>query len=159
MSNEFAWAVGVFEGEGCFNFVDERPRYIQVNSTDLDVLERVQKVFACGRIYGPYQRVEGHKPMYVWKTTTKHEMPSLLRKMLPLLGARRKARALEALAYLDGPRSRPHFNSDRCGKGHVYTDENTYIAPNGTRRCRQCMYEKNRAYRQRRKLRDPSYQH
>lgn len=34
---------------------------------------------------------------------------------------------------------RLHRNPDnRCRHGHEYTPENTYIKPNGTRRCREC---------------------
>lgn len=35
----------------------------------------------------------------------------------------------------------------QCRNGHKYTDENTYIKPNGNRNCRTCITESSRRYR------------
>lgn len=36
--------------------------------------------------------------------------------------------------------------SDRCGKGHLYTPENTYIDPRGRRSCRTCQKVRSREW-------------
>lgn len=41
-----------------------------------------------------------------------------------------------------GPR--PHLQKTRCKRGHRLDDENTYIAPDGSRSCRTCRREKQR---------------
>lgn len=38
--------------------------------------------------------------------------------------------------------------ADTCGKGHPYTEENTYIKPNGSRNCRDCQRGYNRTANQ-----------
>lgn len=38
-----------------------------------------------------------------------------------------------------------------CAQGHDYSDENTYIKPNGTRGCRTCKRERNRVAAARRR--------
>lgn len=45
-----AWVAGLFEGEGTFCFHKERPKTVQITSTDLDVLEKVKENFG-GKIY------------------------------------------------------------------------------------------------------------
>lgn len=42
---------------------------------------------------------------------------------------------------------RPHALRTACNAGHEYTPENTYVDPNGSRRCRTCM----RAYDRKRR--------
>jgi hypothetical protein len=39
---------------------------------------------------------------------------------------------------LRGAGAASRFFHDACDRGHVYTRENTYITPNGHRRCRGC---------------------
>lgn len=44
-----------------------------------------------------------------------------------------------------------------CPKGHAYTEENTYIAPNGWRQCHQCRRSHVEALRARRGLPLPQW--
>jgi hypothetical protein len=39
--------------------------------------------------------------------------------------------------------------SDKCLRGHLFTEENTYIRPNGRRTCRACAKSRNDYYRSR----------
>lgn len=40
--------------------------------------------------------------------------------------------------------SAAHAAKTACPQGHPYDDENTYIHPNGSRRCRECMRARDR---------------
>jgi hypothetical protein len=69
-SHDLAWAAGLFEGEG---YVEHRPngcgrttRGLGLAMTDLDVVERFQKVVGVGAVRGPYTN-RRNKPLYVWK--------------------------------------------------------------------------------------------
>lgn len=60
-----AWAAGLFEGEGSFNFHKNKAKHISITSTDLDVLERMYNFFG-GNIYKTKKYKEHYKQAYVW---------------------------------------------------------------------------------------------
>lgn len=94
MTTDLAWAVGLFEGEGCVAALpNERIRLI-VTNTDRDTLERFEGVVHCGHIIPQTER-EGWKSQWQWVLYTQDEVTMLLDDMWPLLGERRRARALE----------------------------------------------------------------
>jgi len=79
VTEDYAWAAGFFDGEGCVS-VNRMPSgnylRLQVASTDLPVLERLQRVIGCGRINGPYQHHPDHKtrahhkPVWHWRASS-----------------------------------------------------------------------------------------
>lgn len=102
----FDWAVGVFEGEGCIgiSYPPDRPNprvSLVVNMTDEDVVKRVHKSFKLGTVVGPKSNGIGRKDSYVWKITKRNEVELLLNKMIPLLGSRRRTKARKALKVLE----------------------------------------------------------
>jgi len=67
---DFAWAAGLFDGEGNIRF-DPRPGrkngwcQMQMAQTDRRVLDRFRGVLGIGKVYGPYpQRHEKSKPYF-----------------------------------------------------------------------------------------------
>lgn len=103
--DEFAWFVGIFEGEGCISSRRKRDRgklrsaslRLIVTMTDEDVMRRLAAYARCGSVRGPIVRNPDHKPQWIW--TAEGEPASLLlSRMLPHLGDRRRAKALERLA-------------------------------------------------------------
>ena len=103
MTHEFAWATGLFEGEGSISL---HPKCVsvclQMTQTDIDILYRLQQLF--GGSIGPksYKSKPIHyKPQWQWKLQRSNEVRSVLEQMLPLLGERRACKALDALDKLD----------------------------------------------------------
>lgn len=70
---DWAWAAGIFDGEGSFGNVNKRmnPR-IQVGQTykhrgTPDMLTRLQELFG-GRVWGPYKQKGNRRDHYLWSS-------------------------------------------------------------------------------------------
>ena len=107
MTTEQAWAIGLFEGEGCISIRDEKSRgyvykrvQLQLATTDEDVLQRFLAAVGKGRINGPYTRGT-NKPYWVWTAARQDDVRTLLGEWKPSLGARRRGDATRALLHMD----------------------------------------------------------
>ena len=94
-----AWMAGLFEGEGC---IYKDPRYnsyrLSLNSTDLDVLQKLQTIAGCGSIRS---KKSEHKPAWDWRIYKRADVIRLLSAMLPHFGGRRAYKSLNALDDLE----------------------------------------------------------
>lgn len=99
-----AWFAGLFEGEGCFRISKGHSQGIMIQSTDLDVLEKVQNLFG-GSIYTAYDRPDkpNWKKCYQWYLGKGSE--DLVRMIYPYLMSRRQHRADEWLRLVKKPRN------------------------------------------------------
>lgn len=101
---DIAWAAGLFEGEGCITFTTgsngKLYPILQLAMTDLDVVLRFSSVWGVGRI-NTTERPGSLKTMHTWRLYRTAQKRDVLRAMLPYLGERRKAKALEALAVCE----------------------------------------------------------
>jgi hypothetical protein len=99
MDNELAWAIGLFEGEGCFSLVRGHP-ITQLKTTDPDVLERFAQIMdknkIIGSVNGPYAHY-GKKKAWRWQASGWHNFQRMEDQFGYLLGARRRARLQEIL--------------------------------------------------------------
>lgn len=98
---EFAWAAGLFEGEGCFStgvYKNTRSFKAQLAMTDRDVVERFHKILGLGllRFKPPYQ--PHHKIQYTWTVSGFEDTQAVMAALWPWLGVRRRARIREILA-------------------------------------------------------------
>ena len=102
MSIEEAWAVGLFEGEGCIS-IEKRCKsaFLVLKTTDIDVLERLQKIWG-GRVRKATMSSSNRKQPYVWHLQNKPVVKSILIRILPLLSDRRACKALDAIDRIDG---------------------------------------------------------
>lgn len=92
---DLAWVAGFVEGEGCFAWNGKSPR-LTVTGTDPDVMGRFASITK-RRVRGPIEKGGNRKQQYVvdvygpvaagWMMT-----------LLPMLGSRRKRRAIEVLS-------------------------------------------------------------
>lgn len=102
--HNWAWAAGLFEGEGCISVNKtwggrySSPR-LYLQTTDQDVLASFHQVVGVGFVNGPYPK-KGGKNYYVWSCAKKADVRQLLKQLLPYLGKRRAERAREMLAQL-----------------------------------------------------------
>ena len=97
--DELMWATGLFEGEGCITMRRRRKRRyvaLSIEMTDEDVLHRFRRVVGVGNVVSPRQRGIRRKPTWTW-VVVGHDAETLVRRLLPELGARRRQRALDVL--------------------------------------------------------------
>lgn len=99
---ELAWVAGLFEGEGCVSAIVRThgaPRLnTSVKMTDLDVLERAQRITGLGKVYGPYQRAPHHKPHWQWNVQNAQHAYALVIMLFPWLGSRRRRQVIEKVS-------------------------------------------------------------
>jgi hypothetical protein len=99
---ELAWAAVLFEGEGCISSSPGRSARLQLGMTDLDVVERFHRVMGIGKVYGPYTPktppgAAPRKTQWTWLAGGRADVLTGLSKLLPWLGARRRAKAEEVI--------------------------------------------------------------
>lgn len=153
-----AWIAGIIEGEGYIcGRVNRKSGVtvglcVQVNMTDEDVLRLCQKRTGLGRVNGPYKSNsyrKNWKPNWKWTVGRTKEVMGLLQAIIPWLGKRRKAKALQVMKARQKSlelRSKTRMANGKpitncCSRGHLFTPENTHWqkSKKGTyRRCKAC---------------------
>lgn len=150
--DEFSWAVGYFEGEGCicisrYSNVHQEDGYrrsLSLSSIDRENLERFQRAVNAGRIYGPARRTPErahHRPLYTWSCTRWVEIEDVVLRMLPHLSARRQEAGRAMLANpITNARTSGYGSYCRiiCPRGHRLVAETIRIKANGKRECKTC---------------------
>jgi hypothetical protein len=110
MTNEFAWAIGIFEGEGTMGTYPwgngQTIVVMQIMQTDEDVLRRYHEAVGVGKFSGPFEYKNSVKPLFRWRLNRQAEIHNLLTRMLPMLGQRRTEKAREILGWIE---NRPNF--------------------------------------------------
>lgn len=100
-ARDLAWVAGIIEGEGSISVRSNGLIEVHVNMTDLDVIQRLAAITGVGRVTGPAKppRYKAHwKPIAYWQVARQDDTAALLMTIFPFLGARRRAKAAEALA-------------------------------------------------------------
>ena len=100
---DYAWAAGLFEGEGSFCLASARRT--QPNATlsmcDEGTVKRFHEVIGCGQFYGPWQnkgKGQNGAPYWRWSATSYENVQAALAMMWPWLSPRRRARGAEVLS-------------------------------------------------------------
>lgn len=91
----FAWLAGLLEGEGCFLFVDGRPR-ITLVMTDEDTVNRAAVLM--GTHSTVLKKREAHHKVPYKAALSGVQACTAMRVLLPLMGSRRRQRIEEVLA-------------------------------------------------------------
>lgn len=94
---DLQWLAGLIEGEGCFSV---HPRgggpEIRVQMQDLDVVQRVAELFGSRPVYTLKKRKLAKRDSYV-TTIRGSSALDLMKRLYPLMGARRKERIGEII--------------------------------------------------------------
>jgi hypothetical protein len=114
-----AWAAGLFEGEGSLALRRNGTVLLSLASTDMDILERFRAVIGTGRVSSqPPGGNRRRKRLWRVDVIQVDEVLRAINLLYPWLGARRRARADEAVAIINwridvatAPRARPF-----CGR-------------------------------------------
>jgi hypothetical protein len=149
---EIAWLAGLFEGEGHIGFTKKGKVKLVLAMTDFDVVTKAHTIAGAGWLGVRRQAQNKWKDCLVWTVSRKSESVPLLEAMLPHLGERRTARALEALERLAAVRG---HGETHCPQGHemlgdnlvLYTKLDGYVH----RSCRECRKARSRNHYQNRK--------
>lgn len=98
--DELNWLAGLLEGEGSFMkgppSAPNTPS-VSVHMTDLDVVERVTKLFGMGFILEPKKQRDHHKKSYLSRVRGQRAI-DLMILLRPLMGERRKSQIDRALS-------------------------------------------------------------
>jgi hypothetical protein len=97
LPESWAWVAGLIEGEG---WIGPRPEsakrtpVVGVESTDYDVVERLGRLTELGHINSIINVPPGMKPRWRWSIRSRAGTWRVLTSILPLLGERRRTRAM-----------------------------------------------------------------
>ena len=103
-TDPFAWAIGIFEGEGCLTYQAGNDQWtMKVKMTDMDVLWSFYEAIGCvGNLAAlrkdPSQK-EHHKPYGVWRTSKRDVIRELVIRFYPYMHERRRAKCDEFFAW------------------------------------------------------------
>lgn len=152
-SQDLGWIAGFLEGEGYFVTEITARGYVRMRigatSTDLDVLERLQRLVPRSCIQGPYGPTRtsyGVKPHWKWILHARALVVELAEQLRPLMGSRRQGQ-IDSLLKLHAdhpvvrnraPSPAEHGTRTRYGRGC---------------RCERCHAAANAYQRERRAIR------
>ena len=103
-TDPYAWAIGIFEGEGCLTYVTTEDKWrMSVEMTDMDVLwSFYEAIGGVGNLNGLRKRPsapEHYKPTGVWNTAARKTINELLIRFYPYMHERRRKKCNEFFAW------------------------------------------------------------
>lgn len=144
-ATNLAWAAGLFEGEGSCHIgrTAHRQPCVSLGMTDQDVVARFVDIVGVGHVRSYPSRSENRKGVFRWSVQGADEVSAVLSAILPWLGVRRRARALEVLARAEEIIAARGL----CKRGHdLAIETNVYMhVKSGKRHCRPCRMQRDRS--------------
>lgn len=112
MNCKIAWAAGILEGEGCFSIFkrssatwNHKTVAIHCEMTDEDTIVKLRDVFDVGTILKRDAKLRNdgrsRQNTWIWSVQNHDGVFAVLTEVMPWLGQRRKAKALELLEYIN----------------------------------------------------------
>jgi hypothetical protein len=132
-SDRWAWLAGLFEGEGSIAFTGRNSVFLDVGSTDEDIVRRCAEITGVGQVWCEDRPNPKWKRLWRWRAARAHDVELVLAQIAPYFGERRGARATAAIERLARCRRQGY-----CSRGHPMAGDNLYVSPNGYRMCRTC---------------------
>jgi len=130
-----AWVAGVLEGEGCFSLqLNPFRLMVSMNSTDLDVVERMYTITGLGTVYYKTKlagsqmtgRFKTNKDAHDWRISKNSDAIALMMTVYPLMGERRQAKIRDCI---------------HAWKEYRKTCKNGHLREHGKSRCDTCLSE------------------
>lgn len=132
----WAWAAGLWDGEGCSALLRHRTHAgyltpeLSVTQSSLvgspQILIRFMGIVGCGALSGPYRQRNATMDVYRWKAAARADAEAVLAGLWPHLGTVKRAQAQRLLDTLAAqpplPRGNPQWGSHKthCVHGHEY---------------------------------------
>mgnify|MGYP005705861841 CR=1 FL=1 len=103
-TDPFAWAIGIFEGEGCLTYISTEDKWrMNVEMTDYDVLWSFYEAIGCvGNLTSLRKspsRKEHYKPTATWHTSARKLIYELTIRFYPYMHERRRAKCDEFFVW------------------------------------------------------------
>ena len=102
---DLGWFVGIIEGEGSVSArINRKTGYLTVEltvaSTDEDMIDKLHKIYPGKSKY--IREYKNHfKTQYIWAVTNRQGLRTVINKVLPYMGKRRKESMVEVLDIMD----------------------------------------------------------
>lgn len=102
---DLGWFVGIIEGEGSVSArINRKTGYLTVEltvaSTDEDMIDKLHKIYPGKSKY--IREYKNHfKTQYIWAVTDRQGLRTVINKVLPYMGKRRKEKMVEVLGIMD----------------------------------------------------------
>lgn len=155
MTNEdYAWAAGFFEGEGCLHLNIAHRSYgmytyltLDVSNTDLEVLDRFRNIVDCGTVRSEKSGIKhfGKKQMYRFSVSSRKDVAKILGFIEPWLSTRRKERLMQ-IRNQTSKVYRKRIPAEKCKYGHALIGNNRKPNGKGKITCRICVNMRNKRY-------------
>lgn len=87
---EIAYVAGLLEGEGCFDRNNKASGVkIRMETTDVDVAERLRDILGCGNIRPRAAKKSTHRPTVIYQIARAEDVRRILTAIRPWMGERR----------------------------------------------------------------------
>ena len=149
---EWAWAAGLFEGEGCISMTGraggKHQPVLQLTMTDRDTVKRFHRVVGVGNFTGP-QKVqrERHRPTWRWQAGAWRDVAHVLIRFAPWLSERRRSKGAEVMRKRPLDSWLPDYTKrlqTHCRNGHALTGDNV----GAQNKCKRCERERRKRWLQ-----------
>jgi hypothetical protein len=124
MESDFAWAIGLYEGEGTVGIYGSgsgrtRRARMSIGMVDRDVVEKFHSIVKVGRVILKKSNHPDHQDVWHWQIGKREQILDLLLKIIPFLGHRRQDQAqivIDEIQELLGRQQEKENNvSPECG--------------------------------------------
>jgi hypothetical protein len=134
--SEVAWVAGIYEGEGSCWTTKGRAFHIAIVMTDFDVVRRLHLLVGVGTLKEGRHKDPTHKPYLTWSVGSRDGI-DFLNTIMPWLGERRTAKAVEAIDRWHNNKSQSTKYDKECIHGHSYESPNKRLSSGSCRMCQR----------------------